>query len=157
MHPPAATTKPATIAEHHTGAALKTTTIGALPATILAILLILMVYHWIESGEGISTGAKMTVQDVKVGVSCRQIETAARFIGRRYEDYLEDRRFFKLPGWKHLVCPLYGQEATRTPEYRDRAVKSAWENRMTKMQRNRIAEYAKLHNTTVFKLLYIKQ
>ena len=133
-----------------------TTVISTIPGTIAVILICLVAYHWIESGENLTTGVRMTVQDVRVGVSCRKIEIAARFIGRRYEDYLDDRKFFRLPGWKHLVCPIYDQEAIRTAEYRNRVVESTWENRMTKMQRNRIAEYAKIHDTTVHNLLYSK-
>ena len=133
------------------------TTISAIPGAILLILICLVAYHWVESGESFTTVIKMTVQDVKVSFSCREVDIAARFIGRRYEDYLDDRKFFQLPGWKHLVCPIYAIEAVRTAEHRNKAVSNAWNNRLTQRQKDRIQQYAETHNKTVFELLFTPQ
>ena len=86
--------------------------------TILTILVILIIWHWLESGAGVTTGIRMSWQDVKVTVSCRSLDTAARFIGRSYEDHLSDKELFRIPRWKRLVCPIYASEAARTPQYR---------------------------------------
>lgn len=118
-----------------------TTTAASIPGTILAILCIMMVWHWLESGEGIGTGIKMTVHDVKVTFSCRSFDTAFRFYFRRHEDYLLDRQAFKYPNWRHFVCPVYAHESLRTEADRLKILKAAWE-RIPPVHQVRISTWA---------------
>ena len=97
-----------------------TTTASSIPSIIAAVLVCLLVWHWLESGEGIGTGIGMTVQDVKVTFSCRSFDTMTRFATRTHEDYLLDKQAFAYPSWKYMICPVYAQESFRTE--RDRGI-----------------------------------
>ena len=105
-----------------------TTAASSVGGIIFTILVVLILWHWIESGAGVTTGIRMAWQDVKDSVSCRSIDTAARFVGRPYEDHLADRELFRLPRWRNYICPVYAEEIARTPEARGRIVQRAIEN-----------------------------
>lgn len=101
---------------------------GSILSALLTVILGLVCWHWLESGEDLATGFKMTWQDAKVATSCRSVDTTFRFIGRKYEDYQADRHVFAAPGWKHFICSIYTNDAERTPEYRREAIGTAYEN-----------------------------
>ena len=120
-----------------------TTTASSIPAILLVIFICLIAWHWVESGDGLSTGIKMTWQDTKVAVSCRSAETAFRFVGRRYEDFEFDRELFAMPAWKTFLCPIYENESFRTLGDRTAIMGRTWE-RLNKSQKDRIQEWAKI-------------
>lgn len=97
-----------------------TTLLAGVPSTLAMIVVILTLWHWLESGSGVTTGFKMSWQDVKVTFSCRSVSTTTRFVTRKYEDYESDRPIFAAPGWKHFICPIYATAAVRNTEYRER-------------------------------------
>ena len=118
-----------------------TTTASSIPATIAAILICLLAWHWLESGAGFGTGVGMTVQDVKVTFSCRNFDTITRFISRRHEDYLLDKQAFAYPSWKYLICPVYAQESLRTEGDRSIILARAWA-RVPDITKTRISQWA---------------
>ena len=79
-----------------------------------------------ESGEGIGTGFKMAVQDVKVTFSCRSLDTISRFVVRPHEDYLLDKQAFDYPSWKHLVCHIYDNDSFRSETDRNKLLVRQW-------------------------------
>ena len=95
---------------------------GSFISVLFLIVMVVICWHWVESGESFAVGAAMTWQDAKVATSCRSLNTGIRFLNRRYEDYLLDRPIFQAPGWKHFICPIYGTDAERSQSYRQAIV-----------------------------------
>ena len=102
-------------------------TVSSLVSTLTVAVLGLVCWHWLESGENISTGAQMAWQDARVATSCRSLSVTLRFIGRKYEDYQEDARLFSAPNWKEFICNIYDTDAERTPAYRVALIQGVYE------------------------------
>lgn len=95
---------------------------GSFISLLIVIVMGVIGWHWLESGESFGVGASMAWQDAKVATSCRGLNTSIHFIKRSYEDYLLDRPFFQAPGWKHFICPIYEIDVARTASYRQAIV-----------------------------------
>ena len=100
---------------------------SSLFSALLVVVLGLICWHWLESGESFNTGVQMAWQDAKVATSCRSVSATYRFVIRHYEDYQEDRRLFSAPGWKHFICEIYDSDAERTSQYRTATIQAVYD------------------------------
>ena len=122
--------------------------IAAIPSAILVVLIVLTLWHWLESGEGATVGIKMGWQDVRVAFSCRSVDTTFRFIARKYEDFVADRIIFAAPGWKRFICPVYETDVPRTDDYR-RTLKASSYEKLTEHDRTRLDAWLEARDLTL--------
>ena len=95
-----------------------TATVAAIPSVIILTIIGLFIWHWLDTDAGAFDSVKMTFQDVKVALSCHNMETSWQYAGRTYDDYLYDRPVNKLPSGNTFICRLYEKDRFRTPKHR---------------------------------------
>ena len=102
-------------------------TLGS-PCAIIVLLLILFCTHWLGANTNVFTASKMTVQDIRIGIACRDLETSWLFAGRSHADYRMDAITFRVPHGNLFVCEIYAGDAFRDQNYRISTMRSTYEH-----------------------------
>ena len=116
-----------------------TASIAAIPTAIILTIAGLFLWHWLDTDAGIFDSVQMTFQDVKVAVSCVDLEASWHYAGRSYDDFLYDNPVISLPSGTDFICRLYELDRLRTRDYREKKFVNTFEKLPAPTQKRIIA------------------